>query len=354
MSVNKTNTGYIIDFTVNGNRYRERIHAPNNKTALKRIQDIESNYKFAIKSNDRSFLEKYPNSGILKKAFEAEANNFSVDQYHRIWFGRYFNDWSHTTIRGYNQKYKTHIAPNFGQLKMTDFTASTYHDWAKNQTMSGKSMNEIRNILNQIFKEAFFDGVIDVNPIQRTRPSKSIQKEPEPFKKTEIRAILNALSSPYKEYFQIAFYTGLRTGELIALRWEDVDFCKNKIHVRKSISHGLEKEPKTKSSSRNMDMHELAKEAFEQLSKNVNKHSHRVFIDPKTETTYKNAEGIRKYIWKPALELAQVKYRCPYQTRHTYASMMLTEGKQPMWVAYQMGHSDWGMIRTVYGRWIIN
>lgn len=44
--------------------------------------------------------------------------------------------------------------------------------------------------------------------------------------------------------------------------------------------------------------------------------------------------------------------RYPYQTRHTYASMMLSAGENPMWVAQQMGHSDWAMIRRVYGRWM--
>ncbi|MGB7596783.1 MAG: site-specific integrase, partial [Gallionella sp.] len=41
-----------------------------------------------------------------------------------------------------------------------------------------------------------------------------------------------------------------------------------------------------------------------------------------------------------------------YQTRHTYASMLLSAGEDPMWVSHQMGHSDWGMIRKTYGRWI--
>ncbi|WP_231990347.1 hypothetical protein [Nitrosomonas ureae] len=47
-----------------------------------------------------------------------------------------------------------------------------------------------------------------------------------------------------------------------------------------------------------------------------------------------------------------MKYRTPYQTRHTFASMMLSSGEHYMWVAHQMGHKDWGMIIKVYGRWI--
>ncbi|MBN4053362.1 tyrosine-type recombinase/integrase [Haliea sp. AH-315-K21] len=52
------------------------------------------------------------------------------------------------------------------------------------------------------------------------------------------------------------------------------------------------------------------------------------------------------------MEKAGLKYRNPYQTRHTYASILLSSGKNPLWVAQQMGHKDWGMIRKVYGRWI--
>ena len=54
----------------------------------------------------------------------------------------------------------------------------------------------------------------------------------------------------------------------------------------------------------------------------------------------------------PAVKKAGVRYRRPYQTRHTYASMMLSAGEHPMWVAGQMGHSDWTMIARVYGRWM--
>lgn len=51
---------------------------------------------------------------------------------------------------------------------------------------------------------------------------------------------------------------------------------------------------------------------------------------------------------------AQVKYRRPHNSRHTYASTMLTAGKDPTWLAKQMGHNDLGMIRMVYARWIDN
>lgn len=60
----------------------------------------------------------------------------------------------------------------------------------------------------------------------------------------------------------------------------------------------------------------------------------------------------RKTAWIPALKTAGVRYRYPYQTRHTFASTLLSAGENPVWVAAMMGHKDWAMIIKVYGRWI--
>jgi len=54
----------------------------------------------------------------------------------------------------------------------------------------------------------------------------------------------------------------------------------------------------------------------------------------------------------PHVLAPSVRYRKPYQTRHTYASMMLTAGENVMWVAQQMGHTDWSLTAKRYGRWI--
>ncbi|MEO5328090.1 MAG: hypothetical protein H7829_07575 [Magnetococcus sp. THC-1_WYH] len=61
---------------------------------------------------------------------------------------------------------------------------------------------------------------------------------------------------------------------------------------------------------------------------------------------------VRRLVWEPTLKRAGIIYRNLYQTRHTYASMLLSAGENPMWVAQQMGHKDWAMIRQRYGRWI--
>ncbi|MGR6737318.1 hypothetical protein ACU2GK_14570 [Pseudomonas chlororaphis] len=75
-------------------------------------------------------------------------------------------------------------------------------------------------------------------------------------------------------------------------------------------------------------------------------------MNPNSGEPWEESGEIRKVIWLPALRKAGVRYRRPYQTRHTYASMMLSAGEHPMWVASQMGHKDWTMIARIYGRWM--
>lgn len=150
----------------------------------------------------------------------------------------------------------------------------------------------------------------------------------------------------------IICWTGLRTGELLGLRWQDIDLNKGQAHIRTNITQGREKVPKTKGSIRTIEMLPEAINALIQVKNSEYFDKYRGFIDPDTKKTYKYADGLRKYVWMPTLKRINVKYRYPYQCRHTFASMMLTSGKNSMWVASQMGHAEWGMIRKVYGRWI--
>ncbi len=96
----------------------------------------------------------------------------------------------------------------------------------------------------------------------------------------------------------------------------------------------------------------LAREAIEAQRAHTQLIGGRVFHNPRTNQPWQDDQQIRATAWAHVLRRAEVRYRYPYQTRHTYASMLLTAGEDPMWVARQMGHSDWGMIRKVYARWL--
>ncbi|MNZ95073.1 hypothetical protein D3C78_1142030 [compost metagenome] len=75
-------------------------------------------------------------------------------------------------------------------------------------------------------------------------------------------------------------------------------------------------------------------------------------MSPVIGKPWEHAGQIYKIAWVPAMKKSGVRYRRPCQRRHTYASMMLSAGEHPMWVAKQLGHEDWTMIARIHGRWM--
>lgn len=114
---------------------------------------------------------------------------------------------------------------------------------------------------------------------------------------------------------------------------------------------GQEKTTKTNAGIRAVELQAKAKESLRDQYHYTNEAEY-VFQDSRTKRPWKSDQPLRKRVWIPALKKAEIEYRNPYQTRHTFVSMMLGRGENPLWVANQMCHGDWGEIRKTYGRWI--
>ena len=123
--------------------------------------------------------------------------------------------------------------------------------------------------------------------------------------------------------------------------------------IKEALVKGRMKQPKTKAGERKITLHNNALAAVKsQLA--IRSGSSFVFHDPKSQEQWASDQPFRKRVWIPALKAANVKYRECYQMRHTFASQMLSDNRNPVWLATHMGHTDWGMIRKIYGRWISN
>ena len=130
-------------------------------------------------------------------------------------------------------------------------------------------------------KDAVYDDLIDRNPLDRFRYLPIQTSEPEPFTINEIRAILGQLTGQERNLIQFAFWSGLRTSELVGLRWEDIDIKAGKAHIRIAVVKGLTKTTKTVAGQRSI---ELLPEALKALKdqRGLNLNSTTVFLDPNT------------------------------------------------------------------------
>lgn len=224
--------------------------------------------------------------------------------------------------------------------------------WIGGLVISNKRINNILVPLRGMCKDAFADGLLTVDPMARIRNLPIQRNEPDPFSLDEIKSILSTATDQPRNLYQFAFFTGLRTGELIALEWGDIDWIRGVVMVQRNSVRKEVKTPKTSSGRRDVVLLPQSLAALTSQKASTFLEGKRIFHNPRTNRPWETDAQIRRTSWEHILKRAGIRYRTPYQTRHTYASLMLSMRENPMWVAQQMGHRDWGTIRQRYGRWI--
>ena len=257
-----------------------------------------------------------------------------------------------TTFHGYRKDIKYHLIPALGHFRLSEIRTSDIEGWLATLKVCGKTKNNILIPLRSVFKKALRDEKIERDPVEKIALFKHKPKEPNPLERHEIDAILGACDGQIRNIIEFAIMTGMRTSDLIAVRWIDVDFGAKTVDVKMTrTSRGEKMYGKTKTSVRTIDLSPPAIAALKHQMEFTEGKTF-VFDNPRTGEPWKHDGPFRKTAWTQVLKKAGVKYRPPYQTRHTYASTLLSNGIEPMYVAAQLGHRDWGMIRKVYGKWM--
>lgn len=339
-----------IDFYFQGKRCRETLKMPPTKANLLHASRKRAAVLHSMALGNFNYAEHFPQS--RHAATLGKLTNKTIEDSLNDWLHNGRNKFEASTLRGYKSAINYHLIPAFGAISISQLTANDIKNWVKNLSISGKRINNVLIPLRAILREAYLDEVIDSNPANRVKNMPHQKREPKPFKPDEIKLILENCTPQSRNLFQFAFWSGLRTSELIALEWGDIDFSKNLIHVTKASVKKIVKQPKTHAGRRDVLILPLALEALLRQKEFTFAIGGHIFHNPNTNKPWEIDSQIRDTAWLPAITAAKVPYRNPYQTRHTYASTLLSAGENPMWVANQMGHADWGMIRRVYGRWI--
>lgn len=252
--------------------------------------------------------------------------------------------------------YERHIKPVFGNKKIDEIKPSHIASWQAKilKTMSTKSLSLIRAVFNVMFNDALADEIITRNPLKLVKKPQNVAvKEILPFKKDEIFTILNAIDEKMRAVFAIGFFTGMRTGEILVLKWNDIDFENNIIKVRRAKRQGVESNPKTKSSIRDIDIIDILLPYLQNHLKYKIDESEYMF-NSWHKKPFADFRCLAVTYWKPIFEELDIKYRNPYQMRHTFASMMISNGEDILWVSKMLGHTTSAMTLTMYARYVEN
>ena len=259
------------------------------------------------------------------------------------------------TNRDYHNHFKRNILPYFANYKLQELKASDLKLWQTKlakKGLSGKSIKNARGVFSGILRDAYRDELIDKDIFQLVKPPKLKEPEINPFSLEEATCLIQHAEGWFKNYLIIAFFTGMRVGEIIGLRWKDINFDDNLISIKQAISQGVIDTPKTKSSIREIDMLKSVKTALiNQYALTGKKKEGYVFLT-KHNKHYQRAESITSHAWKPLISKCNIEYRILYQTRHTFASVMIQQGEEIGWVSMMLGHKNIGITLSKYARFI--
>lgn len=277
--------------------------------------------------------------------------DITFEEYAKQWLATKKSIVSWSTYRGYESDVKAliglfnapvkDITPKHIRLAIANLAGRVKPKTVKNRLL----------ILHNILQTAVDDKIIPVTPYQNIRLPKVIKQPVDPFDVGQVGLILDAFDRDHPEwacFFAIGFYSGLRTGEIMALEWGDIDFTKNEISVSKTMSNGKLKQGQKTGKSIVVDI-------IPQLMPYIRKHRQYTYLGDNLFID-KSGAAVTDYrtyarLWATVLKKLGLRYRQPYHMRHTFACMMLGAGEDLRWIARQLGHASLQMLFTTYGNW---
>lgn len=223
--------------------------------------------------------------------------------------------------------------------------------YIKTENTSPKTISNRIDVLHQIFFSALHDEIITKDPVEFIKKPKIPSVQINPFDKDEALSIIQWMERNQPRmaaFFAIGFYTGMRIGEVLALKWSDVDFAKNIIVVRRTITKNRIKESTKTSESRVIDIIPV-------LDKYIKNHKQFTFMKSDWVFTtvygepYMQTENISRLYFEPCLKALKLHHRTLYQMRHSFACMMIDAGENLNWIKSMLGHRTLEMILKRYG-----
>jgi len=350
-----------IDFRYRGVRCREKLKLLPTPANLARAAKHRYAILAAIDAGTFDYSVTFPGSRAGTRFAEAEepARGLLLEEYLEDWLEARKKVLKSSTWNDYRKTVRGVLVQEFGRKTLADIRRADLREWAEKQDCGNKRLANVQSVLRAALADAVHDELLEHNVMsdwtyERKEAPKSVD-DVDPLTADEQAAVLKSAKEPqHRNLIQFALWTGLRTSELCALRWGDIDWIRGVVRVQRALTQaaGEPETPKTRRGAREVKLLRAANEALNAQKAYTLLRDAEVFMNPRTNEAWAGDQPIRKTMWEPILRRAGVRYRRPYQTRHTYASMMLTAGESPVWVAQQMGHADMTMIARTYGRWI--
>ena len=274
-----------------------------------------------------------------------------------------------TTFERYEQIVRLHIQPALGGVRLRNLTPTHVRGLYKDklQSRSPRTVQYVHVTLHKALKQAVNDGLIPRNVTEAVKPPQIRQEEIRPLMPEQVNVLLSAARGDRLEaLYVLAIHTGLRQGELLGLKWEDVDLEGGTLQVRRTLTTAkggpVLSSPKTKGSRRTV---KLTQSAIEDLRSHLQRQlgeidragslweeNGLIFASEKGEPL--DRRGTVKYQFKKLLKCAGLPDIRFHDLRHTCATLLLGRNVNPKIVSEMLGHASIAITLDTYSHVLPN
>jgi integrase len=280
--------------------------------------------------------------------FKHEPDRISDDEATKSWS-------TQDTYDGYLRKW---ILPRWRSYRLSEVKAVAVEQWLKTLSfengdpLARGSKAKIRNIMSALYAHAIRWEWATANPITSVRQSAKRESVPEVLTVDELVKLLSAIPEPFRTAVFLDGSSGLRVGELLGLKWEDVDFDKKLIHIRRSIVKQKVGPPKTEASQKPIPLNsELAKALRVWKMKTIyNRPTDWVYASPAKNGTqpYWPKSIYRVYIKRAADKIGLQKRIGWHTFRHTFGTILNANGENPKVIQELLRHATLKVTMDTY------
>jgi integrase len=294
-----------------------------------------------------------------------DAGSLRVGDYLDRWLSNSVKDTvRERTYERYEEILRLHVKPALGRLKLKALTPAHVQDFYRDRLDNGFSpatVQKIHVILRKALSQAVSWSLVPRNAGEAVRAPRPAPKEMRPLSPDEARRLLDTAGGDRLEaLYVLAIHTGMRQGELLGLKWENVDLAANAIRVRHTLLRTKGRvvlgEPKTKKSRRTVHLTGAASRALEEHLERQLKVMERLgdlyrdqgLVFTTEVGTPINPSNLRKRSFAPLLQKAGLPHLRFHDLRHTCATLLLSKNIHPKYVQELLGHATVSITLDTY------
>lgn len=258
----------------------------------------------------------------------------------------------YATQKSYSLLLRTHLLPRFRDSRLCDITRAEVQQFVTSKLKDGyawETTNHFRTLLSKIMSTAVSWNYLSDNPVRGVKMPERTLKRPHRFlTMDEVRRLITASAEPVRTIVMLATLTGLRIGEILALRWGRINLTAGTLRVEETCYHGRFGTPKTKASRRELPLPSAAVQALLTHRSRSSDVSDDALVFCTSNGTPLASNNLRKRQLRPACLRAGLAPINWHTLRHTHGTLLHEQGT-PLRVAQaQLGHSHLTTTLEIY------